>query len=170
MIGTPVANEKPLFTNYQAGQIDGDTMEQLKILLVDDEERLLSTTKKLFEKMGIYALTASSGKDALSVLEEQAVDVVFLDIKMPGMDGMETLQRIKKNYPLMEVIILTGHATMETAVECLKLGALDYLIKPVSMKDFLGKAEEAFEKVTLQKQKIHSARMVEATGGQGGLR
>ena len=55
-------------------------------------------------------------------------------------------------------------------MECLKLGALDYLIKPVSMKDFLGKAEEAFEKVTLQKQKIHSARMVEATGGQGGLR
>lgn len=145
-------------------------MEQLKILLVDDEERLLSTTKKLFEKIGIQALTAASGKEALEVLTNNEVHVIFLDLKMPGMDGMETLQRIKKDYPLSEVIILTGHATMETAVEGLKLGALDYLIKPVSMKDFLGKAEEAFEKVTLQKQKIHSASMADATGGQGELR
>ncbi|QGY40309.1 response regulator [Pseudodesulfovibrio cashew] len=141
-------------------------MEQLKILLVDDEERLLSTTKKLFEKIGIQALTASSGREALEVLDANEVHVVFLDLKMPGMDGMETLQRIKKTYPLIEVIILTGHATMETAVEGLKLGALDYLIKPVSMKDFLGKAEEAFAKVTLQKQKIRSARMAEAAGGR----
>jgi DNA-binding NtrC family response regulator len=144
-------------------------MEHLKILLVDDEERLLSTTKKLFEKIGIQALTATSGKEALEVLETCEVHVIFLDLKMPGMDGMETLQRIKKDHPLSEVIILTGHATMETAVEGLKLGALDYLIKPVSMKDFLGKAEAAFEKVTLQKQKIHSARMADATAGQGNL-
>ena len=145
-------------------------MEKMKILLVDDEERLLSTTKKLFEKIGIEALTATSGREALDILSDSAVDVIFLDIKMPGMDGMETLQRIKKDYPLSEVIILTGHATMETAVEGLKLGALDYLIKPVSMKDFLGKAEEAFEKVTLQKRKIHSAQMAESSGGQGELR
>ncbi|WP_419786840.1 response regulator [Pseudodesulfovibrio sp.] len=145
-------------------------MTQPRILLVDDEERLLSTTKKLFDKIGITAFTATSGKDALELLGAQEVDVVFLDIKMPGMDGMETLQRIKKEYPLTEVIILTGHATMETAVEGLKLGALDYLIKPVSMKDCLRKAEEAFEKVSRQKQKIHSARMAESSEGQGGLR
>jgi len=137
-------------------------MEKMKILLVDDEERLLSTTKKLFEKIGMEALTAISGQEALGILEIRDVDVVFLDIKMPGMDGMETLQRIKKAHPMSEVIILTGHATMETAVEGLKLGALDYLIKPVSMKDFLGKAEEAFDKILLQKQKIHSARMADA--------
>ena len=142
-------------------------MKQMKLLLVDDEERLLSTTKKLFEKIGIEALTANSGREALELLESRDVDVIFLDIKMPGMDGIETLQRIKKTYPLSEVIILTGHATMETAVEGLKLGALDYLIKPVSMKDFLQKAEEAFEKVTRQKQKIHSARMTEVSGEQG---
>ena len=145
-------------------------MEKMKILLVDDEERLLSTTKKLFEKIGIEALTATSGREALNILSDSAVDVIFLDIKMPGMDGMETLQRIKKDHPLAEVIILTGHATMETAVEGLKLGALDYLIKPVSMKDFLGKAEEAFEKVTLQKRKIHSAQMADPASGQGELR
>ncbi|BDQ34843.1 response regulator [Pseudodesulfovibrio portus] len=145
-------------------------MEQMTILLVDDEERLLSTTKKLFDKIGIEALTANSGREALELLQSREVDVIFLDIKMPGMDGIETLQRIKKSHPLTEVIILTGHATMETAVEGLKLGAQDYLIKPVSMKDFLKKAEEAFEKVTLQKQKIRSARMAEADGGQDELR
>ena len=144
-------------------------MEQMRILLVDDEERLLSTTKKLFEKLGIETRTATSGAEALDVLKSYEAHVIFLDIKMPGMDGMETLQHIKKDYPISEVIILTGHATMETAVEGLKLGALDYLIKPVSMKDFLGKAEEAFEKVTLQKKKIHSARMAESAG-QGELR
>ncbi len=141
--------------------MNGDKMEQPKILLVDDEERLLSTTKKLFEKIGIEALTAISGNEALRILETREVDVIFLDIKMPGMDGMETLKRIKKNHPLTEVIILTGHATMETAVEGLKLGARDYLIKPVSMKDFLEKAEEAFEKVTRQRRKIRSAAMAE---------
>jgi len=141
-------------------------MKQMKILLVDDEERLLSTTKKLFEKIGIEAQTANSGKEALELLESSEVDVIFLDIKMPGMDGIETLERIKKKYPLTEVIILTGHANMETAVEGLKLGALDYLIKPVSMRDFLKKAEEGFEKVTLQKGKIRSARLAEVGGGQ----
>lgn len=141
----------------------------MTILLVDDEERLLSTTRKLFEKIGIEALTATSGREALGILSEREVDVVFLDIKMPGMDGMETLQRIKKDHPISEVVILTGHATMETAVEGLKLGASDYLIKPVSMKDFLSKAEDAFEKVKLQKRKIHSAQMAESSGGQGEL-
>lgn len=145
-------------------------MKQMKILLVDDEERLLCTTKKLFEKMGIEALTANSGREALDTLASQEADVVFLDIKMPGMDGIETLQHIKKDHPITEVIILTGHATMETAVEGLKLGALDYLIKPVSMKDFLKKAEEAFEKVQLQKEKIRSARLAEVGGEQGELR
>ncbi len=92
-------------------------MEQMKIMLVDDEERLLSTTKKLFEKMGIDVFTSTSGNGALELLRTEKVHVIFLDIKMPGMDGMETLQRIKKDYPLIEVIILTGHATMESAVE-----------------------------------------------------
>jgi DNA-binding NtrC family response regulator len=141
-------------------------MEQMRIMLVDDEERLLSTTKKLFEKIGIDVLTATSGKDALELLKSEEVHVVFLDIKMPGLDGMETLQIIKKDFPLIEVIILTGHATMETAVEGLKLGALDFLIKPVSMKDILGKVEEAFDKVNRHRQKILSASMADAAEGR----
>jgi DNA-binding NtrC family response regulator len=123
------------------------TTEQMTILLVDDEERLLETTKKLFEKMNIRVFTAQSGKQALGTVEKNGVDVVFLDVKMPGFDGMKTLREIKRISPLAEVIILTGHATMEDAVEGLKLGAMDFLIKPLSMKELLEKAEEAFEKV-----------------------
>ncbi len=127
-------------------------------MLVDDEERLLCTTKKLFEKLGFEVLTCSSGKEALELLEQTDVHVVFLDIKMPGMDGIETLQRIKKKFPFVEVVILTGHASMEAAVEGLKLGAFDFLIKPVSMKELLENVEEASAKIRRQKQRFLSAR------------
>ncbi len=127
-------------------------------MLVDDEERLLSTTKKLFEKLGFDVFTATSGKDALDLLDREEVHVVFLDIKMPGMDGIETLQQIKQKFPFVEVIILTGHASMEVAVEGLKLGAFDFLIKPVSMKELLENVEEASAKIQRQKQRIISAR------------
>ena len=123
------------------------TTEQMTILLVDDEERLLETTKKLFEKMNIRVYTAPGGKQALEIVENNWVDVIFLDVKMPGVDGMTTLREIKRLNPLAEVIILTGHATMEGAVQGLSLGAMDFLVKPLSMKEMLGKAEEAFAKV-----------------------
>ncbi|WP_243545380.1 response regulator [Pseudodesulfovibrio tunisiensis] len=132
-------------------------MEAMKIMLVDDEERLLQTTKKLFNKMGIEVITTTNGEEAVDLINKENIHVVFMDIKMPGIDGMETLRKIKKENPLVEVIILTGHATMESAVEGLKLGAMDYLIKPLSMKNFLEKAEDAFEKVKRQKQKILKA-------------
>ncbi|WP_320170536.1 response regulator [Maridesulfovibrio sp.] len=133
-------------------------MSNTRIMLVDDEERLLSTTKKLFEKLGFDVFTATSGKDALDLLDREEVHVVFLDIKMPGMDGIETLQQIKQKFPFVEVIILTGHASMEVAVEGLKLGAFDFLIKPVSMKELLENVEEASAKIQRQKQRIISAR------------
>lgn len=135
------------------------TTEMMTILLVDDEERLLETTKKLFEKMNIKVFTAQNGKDALNVVETMQVDVIFLDVKMPGFDGMRTLKEIKRNSPLTEVIILTGHATMEDAVEGLKLGAMDFLIKPLSMKEMLKKAEEAFEKVKRHNVLLESMKM-----------
>ncbi|ACS79919.1 response regulator [Maridesulfovibrio salexigens] len=133
-------------------------MRNTRIMLVDDEERLLCTTKKLFEKLGFEVLTCTSGKEALELLEQTDVHVVFLDIKMPGMDGIETLQRIKKKFPFVEVVILTGHASMEAAVEGLKLGAFDFLIKPVSMKELLENVEEASAKIHRQKQRFLSAR------------
>ena len=95
-------------------------MEKMKIMLVDDEERFLKTTKKLIEKKGYDVLTALSGEDALEKLKLQNIHVVILDVKMPGMDGNQTLKAIKTLYPLVEVIMLTGHGTMDSAIDGLK--------------------------------------------------
>ena len=118
-------------------------MEKMKIMLVDDEERFLKTTKKLLEKKGYAVLTAVSGEEALEKLKIQNVHVVILDVKMPGMDGNETLKAIKTLYPLVEVIMLTGHGTMDSAIDGLKSGAFDYLVKPADIDDIMEKATEA---------------------------
>lgn len=132
-------------------------MEKMKMMLVDDEERFLSTTKKLLEKRGYDVKTAVSGANALEILRAQNIHVVILDVKMPGMDGIETLKAIKKLYPLVEVIMLTGHATVESAVDGLKSGAIDYLMKPTDVTELMKKAEEAFEKRQRIEEKIRVA-------------
>ena len=132
-------------------------MEKIKMMLVDDEERFLSTTKKLLSRKGIEALTAHSGREALEKLRTQNIHVVILDVKMPGMDGIETLKQIKKQYPVVEVIMLTGHGTMESAVEGLKSGATDYLTKPTDIDELIEKAEEAFNKRQRLEEKIRVA-------------
>jgi DNA-binding NtrC family response regulator len=132
-------------------------MEKMRIMLVDDEERFLSTTKKLLSKKGIDLLTALSGGEALEMLNSHSIHVVILDVKMPGMDGMATLREIKRQHPLTEVIMLTGHATVESAVEGLKSGATDYLMKPADIDELLEKAEEAFEKRKRLEEKIRVA-------------
>lgn len=132
-------------------------MEEMKMMLVDDEERFLSTTQKLLSKKGYDVLTASSGVEALEKLRLHNIHVVILDVKMPGMDGMETLKVIKKTFPLVEVIMLTGHATVESAVDGLKSGATDYLMKPTDVKDLILKAEAAFEKRQVLEEKIRVA-------------
>lgn len=133
-------------------------MEAMKMMLVDDEERFLSTTQKLLSRKGYDVLTATSGAEALEKLRTQDVHVVILDVKMPGMDGIETLRAIKKAYPLVEVIMLTGHATVESAVEGLKSGATDYLMKPTDVEDLILKAEEAFARREVLEGKIRVAR------------
>lgn len=133
-------------------------MEKMKIMLVDDEERFLSTTRKLLEKRGYTVFTASSGDDALSKLNAHAVHVVILDVKMPGKDGNTVLKEIKHLFPLVEVIMLTGHATVESAVDGLKSGATDYLTKPTDIDELISKAREAFEKRQRVEEKIRMAR------------
>jgi len=132
-------------------------MEKMKMMLVDDEERFLSTTKKLLARKGYDVLTATSGSEALEKLITNDIHVVILDVKMPGMDGIETLKAIKRTYPLVEVIMLTGHATVESAIEGLKSGATDYLMKPTDVEDLIAKAEEAFEKRKVLEGKIRVA-------------
>ena len=134
-------------------------MEAMKLMLVDDEERFLSTTKKLLERKGYEVLTATSGPQALEILRTTNVHVVILDVKMPGMVGNATLVEIKRQYPMTEVIMLTGHATVESAVDGLKSGAIDYLMKPTDIEDLVAKAEEAYARRQGLEEKIRMARM-----------
>ena len=132
-------------------------MEEMKMMLVDDEERFLLTTQKLLSKKGYEVLTAKSGSEALENLRLHNIHVVVLDVKMPGMDGIETLNAIKKAYPLVEVIMLTGHATVESAIDGLKSGASDYLMKPTDVNELLEKAEEAFARRRRLEERIRVA-------------
>ncbi|WP_300458990.1 response regulator [Desulfobacula sp.] len=132
-------------------------MRKMKIMLVDDEVRYLKTTRKLIEKKGVETITAQSGREALEKLKTQTVHVVILDVKMPGMDGNETLKAIKALYPLVEVIMLTGHATVDSAIDGLKSGACDYLMKPADIDEIIEKAIEAFEKRQRLEEKIRIA-------------
>ncbi|HSO24550.1 MAG TPA: response regulator [Chondromyces sp.] len=116
------------------------------VLLVDDEARFLSTTQKLLQRKGYLVETASSGSEALEKLEHLHVQVVVLDVKMPGLDGIATLKEIKRRFPLIEVIMLTGHGTIDSAVEGVKLGASDYLVKPAEVDVISEKIEEALER------------------------
>lgn len=134
-------------------------MKNVKIMLVDDEERFLSTTQKLLNKKGYDAITASSGSMALDLLGQKQVHVVILDVKMPGMDGIETLKAIKSQYPMVEVVMLTGHATVESAVQGLKAGASDYLMKPAEIDDLIERAEEAYARRQQLDEKIRMIQM-----------
>lgn len=134
-------------------------MEKMRMMLVDDEERFLATTQKLLTKKGYDVVTASGGGEALEKIRTHNIHVVILDVKMPGMDGNATLKEIKKRFPLVEVIMLTGHATMESAIDGLKSGAMDYLMKPTDIDEIILKAEEAFKKRQDLEEKIRVARM-----------
>ena len=112
---------------------------------------------KILAKKGYHAVTATSGKKALEILNSQLIHVVILDVKMPGMDGNATLKEIKKLYPMVEVIMLTGHATVESAIDGLKSGAIDYLMKPADIEEIIEKAEAAFAKIQSLEEKIRVA-------------
>lgn len=133
------------------------TMIKMRIMLVDDEERFLQTTQKLLAKNGYEAITATNGLECLQKLEHELVHVVILDVKMPDMDGVETLKRIKQQFPMTEVIMLTGHATAESAVEGMKSGATDYLVKPADIETLIAKAEAAFNRRVDLENKIQMA-------------
>jgi DNA-binding NtrC family response regulator len=136
-------------------------MLSTNVLLVDDEVPFVDTMTKRLTKRNLTILTAYSGPEALDVLKGRQVDVVILDVKMPGMDGIETLREIKKAYPLVEVIMLTGHATIETGIEGMKLGAFDYLMKPCDIEVLFAKVREARAKKSNHEEKITQARIHE---------
>jgi DNA-binding NtrC family response regulator len=129
-------------------------LEALKVLFVDDERDFLETLMKRMRKRGVDVAGVGSGEEALDYLENHAADVVVLDVKMPGIGGINALKQIKKIDPLMEVIMLTGHASIEAAIEGMEFGAFDYLMKPADFDELYYKLQDAFKRRTLQKQKI----------------
>ena len=128
-----------------------------KVLIVDDEKDFVEMFSLRLKGQGEKVSTAFSGKQALEVLEKTAIDVVILDIRMPGMDGIDTLKQIKTLYPLVEVILLTGHGSAETAVEGMKSGAFDYLMKPADVEDIRMKLENARKRKDKQEERIRQA-------------
>lgn len=132
-----------------------------KLLLVDDETAFLDAMARRLEKRDFEVFTAPAGMDALDVLSQngEKIEVVILDVKMPGMDGIETLVEIKRKYPLIEVVMLTGHATVSSAIDGMKQGAFDYLMKPCDMAVLVEKVNEAAAKKRQQEEKIIEARM-----------
>jgi DNA-binding NtrC family response regulator len=117
-----------------------------KILIVDDEEKFLSYLSKRLKMREYDVATALSGEDALEKVREHDFDVVILDVLMPGIDGIEALREIKKVKPMTEVIMLTGHASVEAGVEGMRLGAYDYVMKPCEAEELLSKINKAYER------------------------
>jgi len=138
------------------------------VLLVDDEVPFVETMTKRLKKRDLVVNVAFSGQEALDILDKHRnTDVVILDVKMPGMDGIETLEKLKKSYPLTEVVMLTGHATVESAIEGMKKGAYDYLMKPCDIEQLMQKVEEATQKKRVHEDKIREAKVKEAMSMHG---
>ncbi|MBU1276403.1 MAG: response regulator [Proteobacteria bacterium] len=121
-------------------------MSPFKVLVVDDERDFLESLVRRLQRRSVDAAGVTSGEAALEHLERQRADVVVLDVKMPGMNGIDVLRRIKQLYPEVEVILLTGHASVESGVEGLALQAFDYLIKPVKLDELIERIMEAFDR------------------------
>ena len=139
-------------------------MSIANVLLVDDEVSFVETFSERLELRDFEISKAFSGEEALQVLSEnENIEVVILDVKMPGMDGIETLAEIKTKKPLVEVMMLSGHADVESAIEGMKHGAFDYLMKPVDMDQIITKVNEAAKKKRQHEEKIIQARIKEIT-------
>jgi len=132
---------------------EGISVDSFRVLLVDDEKDFLETLVKRLRKRNLAVDAVTSGEEALEVLKEAPADVVVLDVRMPGMSGLETLREIKKQYPVIEIIMLTGHANMEVAIEGMELGAFDYLLKPMDIDELLYKLQDAYKKKSLHQRR-----------------
>ncbi|TVR01068.1 MAG: response regulator [Desulfovibrionales bacterium] len=118
-------------------------MSKPKILLVDDETRFRTTVSKRLVERGQDVVAVGSGLEAIESVKQTPFDIVVLDVKMPGLNGLETLTELKKIRPELAVIMLTGHASVDSSIEGMKLGAFDYILKPCDIEELLGKIEAA---------------------------
>lgn len=140
---------------------------KIKVLLVDDEKEFTDTLKQRLEIRDFAVTAAYSGEEALGHITEGNTDVVILDVVMPGISGTETLEKIKETTPLIEVIMLTGNATVENGIKGMKLGAYDYLMKPVDTDELVKKISEAYALKHDRDERIRKAEVDRIIGERG---
>lgn len=126
---------------------------QTSVLLIDDEADFVQTLAKRLRRRGFPVTVAGNGRDGLACLEQEPADVVLLDVRMPGIDGIETLREIKKRHPLTEVIMLTGHASVESGLQGMALGAYDYVMKPADLDELVDKLRKAHERKIINERR-----------------
>ena len=130
---------------------------KISVLLVDDEKDFVETLAERLQLRDFNVAAALSGDEAIKLVEENDFDVIVLDVQMPGKDGVETLKEIKNIEQLSQVIMLTGHATVKTAIEGMKNGAFDYLMKPTDTDELIEMINNAYQLVAEQRDKIRQA-------------
>ncbi|MDQ7785442.1 MAG: response regulator [Desulfomonilaceae bacterium] len=128
-------------------------MERIRVLLVDDEEEFVESAVKRLVNRGLEAVGALSGMQALELCEEREFDVVILDVRMPQMDGIETLKELKKKHPLTEVIMLTGHGSVDSGIKGLQLGAYNYIMKPAKIDELTKQISLAYERKVIEQER-----------------
>ncbi len=126
----------------------------IRVLIVDDEEQLVEAFRKKLSRDGLSVNAAFTAREALALMKKHTFDVCVLDIRLPDMDGVELLKTIKKNEPNLEIIMLTGHASVDTAIQSMKLGAYDYLSKPCKLTELSNVIQKAYEKKSLKERNI----------------
>ncbi len=137
--------------------MEPEQIKKVRLLLVDDEAHFRSALARRLQKRGLVALQATGGEECLAMLASNPMDVVVMDVKMPGMSGIDVLNRIKERHLKTEVILLTGHAATQDGVEGIKSGAFDYLTKPVEFDHLLGKITQAYDRILAEKEKQKAA-------------
>lgn len=162
-----ISAEGPGYMLLKQGGID---MNAPFTMLIDDEESFVETLAKRLSKRGLKTITAFSAQEGLEKMKtNEDIDVILLDIRMPGMDGIAALREIKKMSPLTEVIILTGHATIKTAIEGMKLGAYDFLKKPCDIEEVISKINGAFKKKQAHEDRIAAWKVFKKSSSLGEL-
>jgi len=135
--------------------------DKIRLLIVDDEVKFLESISKRLEMRGFDVTTASNGQAAIDIAREEKYDLALLDLKMPGLDGKQVLEILKKEHKFLEVVILTGHGSYESAVECTQLGAFGYLPKPYELDKLLEVLKNAYEARMKKKFEMDEKRMSE---------
>ncbi len=137
------------------------TETKINLLIVDDEEQFLNSIKRRLEVRDFNVIAVNRGEKAIEEARNNPIDIALVDLKMPGIDGEETLKALKEEHKWMEVVILTGHGSVESAIECTRSGAYEYLQKPCKLDELLESLKNAYQKSVMNKKDINEKKMQE---------